>query len=268
MSWIGIGIGLFRIGGNDTMTGAQILTALIADGQAVSTATPSTLAYRDSNGDFSARVITHIYSGLGTSTASGMILSNATAAANNAQQISPAAEWSGFGWKTNSTAASQQVQHRAVMLPVQGAANPYGELRFLEAINGGAFAQYASFSGTTNSGNTKGTLLIGGTGGCGMMADGGSELTMLAANGAQNTALKSGGATPQMMFWANHTVAWTSGNNDGGNLSGKTQDTIISRAAAGVVLFNGTIQGTFPTSNPGVVGRVWSNLGILTVSAG
>ncbi len=71
----------------------------------------------------------------------GLTLSNTTAAAAGVQQYSPAIKWSGRGWKTNATAASQAVDFRAYVVPVQGAANPTGYLTFEAAINGGSYSE-------------------------------------------------------------------------------------------------------------------------------
>jgi hypothetical protein len=75
---------------------------------------------------------------LGTSqtTTSGLAVVNTTAAAAGAQQISPAIRWSGAGWKTNATAASQAVEFRSYVTPVQGTSAPTGYLGFGSAING------------------------------------------------------------------------------------------------------------------------------------
>jgi len=81
---------------------------------------------------------------LGTTqtTTSGLLLANTTAAAAGAQQISPELRWRGYGWKTDATAASQSVDFRAHMVPVEGTANPTGRIQFESSINGGAFANY------------------------------------------------------------------------------------------------------------------------------
>lgn len=75
---------------------------------------------------------------LGTSqtTTSGLAVVNTTAAAAGAQQISPAIRWSGAGWKTTATAASQAVEFRSYVTPVQGTTAPTGYLGFGAAING------------------------------------------------------------------------------------------------------------------------------------
>lgn len=89
---------------------------------------------------------------------SGLSLVNTTAAAAGAQQISPELRLRGNGWKTNATAASQAVDFRMDVLPVEGAANPTGNLQFSNSINGGAFTVLSSLQsaghwvpGTTGS---------------------------------------------------------------------------------------------------------------------
>lgn len=69
----------------------------------------------------------------------GIWLANTTAAAPANQQLSPSIVWEGQGWRTNATAESQSVKFIADVLPVQGAANPTGSLRFKASINNAAF---------------------------------------------------------------------------------------------------------------------------------
>ena len=78
--------------------------------------------------------------GVTQTTSSGLALVNTTAAAAGAQQISPAIRWSGLGWKTDATAASQAVDFRSYVVPVQGAANPTGYLSFGSSVNGAAYS--------------------------------------------------------------------------------------------------------------------------------
>lgn len=96
----------------------------------IGTATPS------SNLDITTNAL-----GTTQTTSSGLALVNTTAAAAGAQQISPAIRWSGSGWKTNATAASQTVDFRAYVLPVQEAAAPTGNWVLQSSINGNAYAQ-------------------------------------------------------------------------------------------------------------------------------
>lgn len=72
----------------------------------------------------------------GTSPAeNGLNLINTTAAAVGAQQVSPAIRFSSFGWKTDVTAASRQVEYRIYSKPIQGTVNPSGELIFSHDVN-------------------------------------------------------------------------------------------------------------------------------------
>ena len=83
--------------------------------------------------------ITDTQSIAATST-NGLVLTNTTAAANNAQQWSPRIHFTGQGWKTTATAASQAVDVIEELQPVQGAASPSGNLIWSSAINGGAYS--------------------------------------------------------------------------------------------------------------------------------
>jgi len=86
---------------------------------------------------------------------SGLALTNPTAAAASAQQISPSIRWLGNGWKTNATAASQPVEFQAYVLPVQGTVNPTAEWRLESSINGAAFGtpfRYTSAGNITITG--------------------------------------------------------------------------------------------------------------------
>lgn len=71
----------------------------------------------------------------------GLTLENLTAATAGNQKYSPALVWTGQGWKTNATAASQTVQYAAQLIPIEGAANPDATLIFYKQINGGGWSQ-------------------------------------------------------------------------------------------------------------------------------
>lgn len=91
---------------------------------------------------------------LGTTTGTGVLLTNTTAAAVGAQQVSPACIQSGNGWKTDSTAASQAVSFQSYVLPVQGAAAPTGTWLLQSSINAGSYT-------TRLSVDTSGNLVAG-----------------------------------------------------------------------------------------------------------
>ncbi|KKW44640.1 MAG: hypothetical protein UY90_C0005G0008, partial [Candidatus Peregrinibacteria bacterium GW2011_GWA2_54_9] len=100
-------------------------------------------------------------------------LVNTTSAAAGAQQYSPAVRWQGQGWKTDATAASQSVEFKAYVRPIQGTAAPTAALDFQSSINGGAYtdifsinsAGYAYLNGPSNvlleSRATAGDFMIG-----------------------------------------------------------------------------------------------------------
>lgn len=119
---------------------------------------------------------------LGTSqtNSSGLALTNTTAAANGAQQISPAIRFSGFGWKSNATAASQAVDMRNYLLPVQGTTAPTSKLIWESSINGGAYSEVMSIT-------SAGLLSIGGN-----LTSASSGFTI---NSTGNTTLSSSSVT-------------------------------------------------------------------------
>jgi len=85
----------------------------------------------------------------------GLVLSDLVSATSGNQQYSPRVRWTGEGWKTNATAASQEVDFIAELHPAQGAANPDASLVFNARVNGGTygphgFSMYSSFNGLGN----------------------------------------------------------------------------------------------------------------------
>jgi hypothetical protein len=80
----------------------------------------------------------------------GLILTDTTVASSGNQQYSPRVHFTGQGWKTTATAASQSVDMIEELQPVQGAANPSGNLVWSSSINGGA---YGTLMTLTTGGN-------------------------------------------------------------------------------------------------------------------
>ena len=76
---------------------------------------------------------------IGAISTDGLLLANPTAAGAGAQKWAPRVHWTGQGWKTNATAGSQSVDFIEELQPVQGAANPTGNLVWSDSINGGAY---------------------------------------------------------------------------------------------------------------------------------
>lgn len=144
--------------------------------------------------------------GLGVTPTVTLLITNSTAAANNAQQVSGSIAWEGFGWKTTATAASQSVRFQAYVLPVQGASLPSGVFTLSSSINGGAYANALTYTtagvltitgGFTSGGSILGptSALIGiiGRSGIKSSADGLIELFNSTANNF--TALNFGGTS-------------------------------------------------------------------------
>ena len=84
--------------------------------------------------------------GIGATATDGLLLFNSTDAAAGAQQISPALRLHGEGWKTGATAASMNVDWRAYVVPVEGAAAPTAYLAFDSSVNDAAFATKLSLT--------------------------------------------------------------------------------------------------------------------------
>lgn len=93
---------------------------------------------------------------IGTAQTANLLVTNKTSAGAGAQQYSPLFELEGQGWKTNATAASQSVKWGVQTRPVQGAANPTGDLVFWSSINGGSYTEKMALSSGP-------TLKVGGT---------------------------------------------------------------------------------------------------------
>lgn len=68
----------------------------------------------------------------------GLIALEDATAAN--QRYSPFSYWRGSGWKTNATAAAENVEFRAYTVPVQGVSHPTGYFVIESSVNDGSFA--------------------------------------------------------------------------------------------------------------------------------
>lgn len=89
----------------------------------------------------------------------GLRLQDTTTASSGNQQYSPSVHFSGQGWKTNATAASQSVDMYAYAVPVQGASAPGAQLNLDAQIAGGSQFTIWTLSTDINSGgNTAGIL--------------------------------------------------------------------------------------------------------------
>ena len=164
---------------------------------------------------------------LGTSStiAKGLYLVNSTAAAAAAQQYSPILTFEGQGWKTNSTAASQSVQFLVGAQPVQGTANPTGNLMFQSIINGGTATNVFQVGSAGDL-----TIMGGGAGGNGYIhSQSGFGLILYSASGSLNLgqnvsrpstgiAFNNGNGSQHAYTWWNASGTQTMEFNDGGGL--------------------------------------------------
>jgi len=102
----------------------------------------------DANFTWDASLLTVVKTSIGATQDDGygVAVRNTTAAAAGAQQYSPPMRWEGQGWKTDATAASQSVEFRAYIVPVQGTANPTGYLLLESSVNAASYAGPFTFS--------------------------------------------------------------------------------------------------------------------------
>jgi hypothetical protein len=152
-------------GGTGLTSAGTAGNVLTSNGTIWTSAAPSTtnpagsgseLQFRSSGTAFGAVTNSSVSSGaitlgaaeaLGTTSTARLTVANTTAAAAGAQQVSPSIVLEGQGWKTTATAASQIVRFRQNVLPVQGAANPTGNLVIESEVNNtGTWTQNATLS--------------------------------------------------------------------------------------------------------------------------
>lgn len=145
---------------------------------------------------------------------SGILLDNTTAAANGSQQISPALELKGRGWKTASTASSQIVAFRQYVLPEQNITNPTGALLFQSEVNGAGYTTRMAITtgGNVGIGTISPTALLSIT----TLANSGTLLS-LGANSQQGlfrVAYSAGATTLTSSEYGTFTIATNGGNQN------------------------------------------------------
>lgn len=117
-----------------------------------------------------------------------LLITNTTAASSGNQQYSGAIRWTGQGWKTTATAASQAVDFRSYVIPVQGTANPTATLVFDYSVNGGAFANVMTLS----SGGTLILPTVSSLQVAGIVGPSGSAALTLSGAGGSDTVVNAG----------------------------------------------------------------------------
>lgn len=152
--------------------------------------------------------------GITQTESSGILLDNATAATNGAQQISPALELKGRGWKTAATAGSQTVAFRQYVLPEQNITNPTGALIFQSSVNGASYTTRMAITtgGNVGIGTISPTALLSIT----TLANSGTLLS-LGANSQQGlfrVAYSGGATTLTSSEYGTFTIATNGGNQN------------------------------------------------------
>lgn len=170
--------------------------------------------------------------GIAATSTDGALLSNTTAAAVGAQQYSPRLRFSGYGWKTNATAASQQVEFIEELRPVQGAANPTGLLAWASQINGtGGFVDKMTLG-------SDGNLSIGGTT-FGFLTASNSNQIVFHSGGGQ--ALSLGGSVPGASGIISANGAFTAYNSGTPSLKLAFAPQGVGTVAKSSVIFDGDV---------------------------
>lgn len=106
--------------------------------------TSATVIAGNANFTWASNLLTLTGAPASNTVADGLLVTDTTAATAANQQYSPAIRLTGQGWKTTATAASQPVDMRAYLVPVQGTTNPSSYLSFDQSINAGAFSNILS----------------------------------------------------------------------------------------------------------------------------
>lgn len=165
-------------------------------------------------------------------------LTNSTAAISGTQSASPALIWTGQGWKTTSTAASQAVAYRAYVLPVQGTTNPTGLWTLQSSINGGAYStaltvDSAGLLTTTSAVFAADFRFQAGTTGSIISPHGGNILF----KSADEYVVKLFGASKNVVIDSTGGFGWSSGSPYSSDAV-----TLLEQESAGVVqVNNGTL---------------------------
>jgi hypothetical protein len=183
--------------------------------------------------DTLSNIATITRNAIGVTAADGFILTNTTAAAVGAQQESPAIHWTGQGWKTTATAASQAVDCRQYLLPVQGAANPTGWLETDCSINGGTYNPIVTIPFSASATAAMGIWFGTPTSNTGILQGATSELDFY-GSGSRKWSMQV--ANIAMVISKDYQYSWSSNSDPGA----AAQDTAISRVSAGVVGFGKT----------------------------
>lgn len=206
---------------------------------------------------YASSALTFIRTSIGVTSADGIILSNTTAAAAGAQQFSPRLRFTGQGWKTNATAASQTVDFIQELVPIQGSANPSANLYWSSQINGGGYSPRMTlasggFLGIGENLPTYALHIKTSVAGAGICVNN----TTHGSNIASHQLFQSNGVTCGFIgAFDNGTAAQNGIFIHAGDASGSTQSTIYLSPKGGTLLS----QGGITTNNPNVVDALFAS---------
>lgn len=157
----GLLVGGWFTGDVNAQTAVRIFGTLSGAAKAIAVDSTGRLrvAIEEGGGTFT-ELVSIVIDGIGTTSETGLIVENTTAAAAGAQQYSPMLCQEGQGWKTDATAGSQSVEFCWEVQPVQGTSAPTANYILKRSINGGAFSTVGTF---TSAGNfTSGSTITSG----------------------------------------------------------------------------------------------------------
>lgn len=233
------GTNYFKLDGTPTST--RTITFPDTTDTLVGKATTDTLTNKTLTTPLITTSATLSNNGIAVTSTDGFVLQNTTAAAAGAQQWSPRVRLVGQGWKTTSTAASQQMEWFVESRPTQSTTNPINLLAFVPIRNGTTSTSFIGFcqnvtgthpqialtgldaysAATCDTGNSSWT---------GFGSVGASNVFAAYANSIQVFNLGYEGAA----FSSTGILSWTSGSL-GNSISG---DTAVARGSAGVMEVN------------------------------
>jgi len=155
----------------------------------------------------------HSADGIGTTNTTGIELSNETAASAGAQQISPDLIFTAQGWKTTATAASQTVNFRQYVLPVQGTTAPTALWTMQSQINGGGYSTIFSVGNTGILRGAGGVLTVADQvySNTGLKTDG----YVVVGNSTTTSPIYFGSGTDTTVFRASAAGTWQWGGGTG-----------------------------------------------------
>jgi len=182
---------------------------------------------------------------IGVTSTDGLILINNTAAAAAAQQWSPRLRFTGRGWKTNATAASQTVDWIIETVPVEGAANPTVDLTFSSQVNAGGYTSRMRLISTGEMALT-GPLTVTGTGAntmAGIVNVTVADTSALAVGRTGAWALQVDTNTASSVTGLKVTAAALTNGLALAVIGGTNENLTLDAQGSGTITFNGTATG-------------------------